>query len=832
MRTRRVDLGGSAWQFRRTDGDSSGDWAPAAVPGCVQTDLMALGRLEDPFVGTNEDRVQWVGAARWAYRRTFVAEALPRGAQAYLVFDGLDTFATVTLNGRAVGTADNMFMPWRFEVTDSLAAGENELVVAFDSTEARAKAAADAYGTPLKNCARAVNAPFVRKPACHFGWDWGPTVLTVGIWRPVRLEIVSRAWLSDVDAWGEPADGTAGRLFAAIEVAGPKTEGLTLSVAATAPDGKTPVGQAEVPVTGGHAAATIDVPNADLWWPNGLGGQPLYTLRLRLMAGRRVVDERRVRVGIRRLELVQEPDAYGRSFFFRVNGAPLFAKGANWIPADTFPARVTPALYRDLVASCAAVNMNMLRIWGGGYYEDEVFYDLCDEYGLLVWQDFMYACALYPGDDPAFAANIGAEAEAAIRQLRRHTCLALWCGNNEMESGWFEWGWDKQHPAAVYAAYERIFHDILPKAAAALDPRRAYIRSSPTSWEVGKPNDPASGDTHFWGVWHGQGSHLNYLDSTHRFVSEFGYQSIPSLETMGPVIPAEERRLESPAMLQHQKSGGGNEKIGKATTLWLGQPKDFESLIYLSQVYQALAIRTGVEHWRRLAPRTMGTLYWQANDCWPVMSWASLDFHGRWKALHYAARRFNQPYLVSGLADETSARVWYTADPAAEAARGDLAWQVRTWDGRVLKEGRSPVALTPGETPPPVEVRWADIAGATPEAAYLAAELSLGGTAVGRTILAPLPLSKVALPDPGLTVKIRARGHSAEVTVAAKAVALSVSLEAPGTAGRFDDNFFDLLPGEKRTVRLLAAAPLGKEGVAALAAGLKVLTVYNARVFG
>jgi beta-mannosidase len=829
MKTLRFSLDG-AWEFRRTDDGSPGEWMAGRVPGCVQTDLMAAGRLADPFFGMNEDAVQWVGRSRWAYRRRFDAPALPAGARAYLVFEGLDTFARVLLNGQPVGSADNMFMPWHFDVTEALAAGDNEVCVLFDSTEGQAKALAAAYGVPLASVARTPNAPFVRKAPCHFGWDWGPTLLTVGIWRPVRLEIIPRALIAALDAWGDPAEDGTGTLHVATKAQGPAMEGLTLEVAAKAPKGRTVVGRAEAPLQDGRAAVAIPVAGAELWWPNGLGGQPLYRLTLRLRAGRKIVDERAVRVGIRRLELVREPDAWGRSFHFRVNGRAFFAKGANWIPADAFPARVTTEAYRRLVADCAGVGMNMLRVWGGGYFEDERFYDACDECGILVWQDFLFSCALYPGDDDAFAENVRLEAEAAVRRLRSHTCLAVWAGNNEIESGWFEWGWSKTHPERVWRGYERIFHDILPAAVAAFDGRRAYIPSSPTSHEVGHPNDPASGDSHYWNVWHGQGDHRNYLDSQHRFVSEFGFQSIPAMETMCAAIPGDQMRLDSPAMLQHQKSSGGNEKIDRAVRQWFGPSKDFAALAYLSQVYQALALQTGVEHWRRSAPRTMGALYWQANDCWPVLSWASLDYFGRWKALHYAARRFFAPYLVSGLSDEQGVRVWTTADFEAAPADAELTWQVRTHDGRLLRQGRRAERLEPGKTSEPLELCWADVSDEGAAALYAVAELRVNGKAVGRALLLSGPPAGAPLADPGIRTRVRRARAGAVVEVAASHLALAACLTAEGIPGRFADNFFDLLPGERRAVRLLTEEPLDAAGVEGLARRLRVMSLYDARI--
>jgi len=821
MNVARVPLDG-AWNSRRADAEGPQEWLPAQVPGCAQTDLMAAWKLEDPFWGTNETAIQWVGRARWAYRRRFEAPALAAGARAFLVFEGLDTFAEVLLNGTPVGTSDNMFIPWRFDVTGALAEGENELVVTFDSAEVRATALAAAYGNELAGGVR----PFVRKAQCHFGWDWGPTIVTAGIWRPAWLEIVPRARLGAIDAWGEPTQGGAARLQVTAEAEGAALDGLTLEVVAKAPDGRTLVGRADVPFEKGRASASIPIKEAELWWPNGMGGQPLYHLRVRLLAGDAVLDERALRAGVRKLELVTDMDEWGRLFAFRVNGQLFFAKGANWIPADAFPARITSEQYRRLVADCAAANMNMLRVWGGGYYEDERFYDACDEFGILVWQDFMFACALYPGDEPVFAANVQREAEAAVKRLRRHTCLAIWAGNNENESGWFEWGWAKKHPHA-WAGYERVYHDILPKAVAALDPRHPYIPSSPTSHEVGHPSDPATGDCHYWNVWHGQGDHRDYLKSHHRFISEFGFQSLPLMETLKTAIPADQMRLDSPAMLLHQKSGNGNEKIGRAVREWLGEAKDFPSLAYLSQVYQAMAVRHGVEHWRRSAPRTMGALYWQANDCWPVASWASLDFFGRWKALHHVAQRFFAPYLVSALAEGEAAKVWATADFGMPAAKAKLVLSAFGFDGRLVRKDSKDLALEPGKTGEPMEIRWADFAGGGP--VYAVAELRLGRKAVSRTLVLPMRPVEAPLADPKLSATVKKVRGGAAVEVGAENLAISVYLEAPGVSGRFEDNFFDLLPGETRTVKFLADGPMGAKEVQALGAALRVMSLFEAR---
>ncbi len=806
MQITRLDLC-AGWTLRQADAKNV-EPIPATVPGSVQADLLVAGHIPDPFYGTNEDRVQWVGQAAWEYRIVFEAPELPGpDARAALVFEGLDTFATITLNGRPVGTADNMFRPWRFDVTDALAAGKNELVVRFDSAEAKADEAAAAYGFDLPQTTQSKpHRGFVRKAQCHFGWDWGPQLVCVGLWRPVRLEIVPRARIAGLDAWGEPGENGAGTLGLSVEVGGPRPEGLALECVATSPEGDE-VGRVRVPVEDGRATARIALARAALWWPAGLGAQPLYGLDARLVDGEALVDRTSVRVGIRRLELVREPDEWGESFHFRANGVDFFAKGANWVPADALPTRMTPGRYRRLLADGRDAGMNMLRVWGGGFYEDPAFYHLCDEMGLLVWQDFMYACALYPGDDDAFLAGARAEAEWVVRRLRRHTSLALWCGNNECEEGWHFWGWKDACPPRVWQGYLRLFHEMLPAVVAEHDRRRPYIPSSPhstDSHERGDARGEASGDCHVWSVWFGSLDGRTYIESGARFASEFGFQSFPPLATLRAALPVDAMRIDSPAMLHHQRSKDGNAKILEALRTWAGEPRDFAALVYLSQVYQARTLRLGVEHFRRAAPRTMGTLYWQANDCWPVASWSSLDYHGRWKALHYAARRFYAPLLVSGLADETGATFWATADFGAEPREAEVAWQVLRWDGAELENAARRVTLRPGTTARAARIVWDDL-GARPEEVYVAAALRDPGAAEpwSRALVLPVAPVRVALPDPGL--ELAPEGENA-VRVRARNVALAVALEAEGEDGRFEDSFFNLLPGEARVIRWTGAA--------------------------
>ena len=486
-----------AWQFRQV-GESA--WLPASVPGGAHTDLMVAGRIPDPFVGDNERRVQWVAEGDWEYRRAFAAApellAQPR---VLLVCDGLDTLAELWLNGQLVGQAENMFRQYRWDVTSLLRAGENELLVRFRSPVRYVAERERARRLP--GVGEAIpGGQHLRKAPSHFGWDWGPQLPAIGIWKDIRLEGHRHARLDDVSL-RQQHDGGRVTLRVAASVESWEPAALELRVSVAAPDGGRQSAQAAF--ESGRAAAAIEIAQPQLWWPNGYGAQPLYLVDITLHADGAPIETRRYQIGLRTLELRQQADGWGRSFGFVVNGVPIFAKGANWIPSDSFPTRITDRQLADLIGSAAACNHNMLRVWGGGYYEFESFYDLCDRYGLLVWQDFMFSCSVYPMGDEVFLSNVRAEVAENVRRLRHRACLALWCGNNEMEQGWAQWGWDRADTQDLKAEYVRFFHQLLPAWVRADDPDHDYWPSSPSSnLPLEVPQSDAAGDTHLWTVWH------------------------------------------------------------------------------------------------------------------------------------------------------------------------------------------------------------------------------------------------------------------------------------------------------------------------------------------
>ncbi|MEJ2212228.1 MAG: glycoside hydrolase family 2 protein, partial [Anaerolineae bacterium] len=644
-----------AWQFRQASAAREGGeaWLPATVPGGVHTDLLALGRIPDPFVGDNERRVQWVAEADWEYRHTFAAAPeLLRQEQIWLVCDGLDTLATVRLNGQELGRAANMFRRYRWDVKSLLQAGENELHVTFQSPVGYA--AAQQALRPLPGVSQAIpGGPHLRKAPCQFGWDWGPQLPPIGIWKDIRLEGYGGARIEDVHLRQQHVEGAA-IVEARVAVESWQPAPRSASVRITDPEGRALEASAAIGADDGACTLRIAIPNPQLWWPNGYGPQPLYQVDVELYQAGTLLDQGHYRLGLRSLELRQQPDEWGRSFTFVVNGVPIFAKGANWIPADSFPTRISDEYLEGLIRSAAETHQNMLRVWGGGFYEEERFYDLCDRYGILVWQDLIFSCSIYPLDEAEFLDNVQVEVAENVRRLRHRASLALWCGNNEMEWGWVDWGWNRPEYQDLKAAYDAFFHHTLPAWCAAEDPDTAYWPSSPSSdTPFEDPNGQRQGDAHYWDVWHGGQPFTAYRGQYPRFMSEFGFQALPPLDTIRTYADEADWNMTSYVMEQHQKNDRGNALMVRQMLDTFRLPHDFESLVYLSMVLQAEGIRYGVEHWRRHTQRVSstrrisGTLYWQLNDCWPVASWSSLDYYGRWKALHYAARRFYAPLLLS-----------------------------------------------------------------------------------------------------------------------------------------------------------------------------------------
>lgn len=770
----------------------------ARVPGYAQHDIYDAGLLPDPFFRDNEHIWQPWCDRDYIYTCTFDAdEELRACARVELVFDGIDTVADVWLNEQKILSVDNMYRTWRVGVQDVLWPTGNVLRIAFQSP-VRVCAEREAQ---YKNSSAVLSVPLderrhLRKMPCSFGWDWGIKLPLTGIWKGVRLEGYSAARIAEVWHATVKADGKHARIEGGVRIVRTAACACEARITLTAPSGAVQQQILQIPEGPDTAAFAFDIAAPALWWPNGMGAQPLYILEATLLHNGAVVSVCRQRIGIRTLELVQEPDAFGQSFYFRVNGVPVFAKGANWIPADAIVSRITAADYRRLLTAARDAHMNMIRVWGGGMYEDDAFYDTCDELGLLVWQDFMSACTLMP-TYREFLESFGDEARDALARLRHHACIALWCGNNECEEVLI---WRKLD-AACRREYDFLYDEYLRGVVNSMDTARPYWPSSPHSPRSLNPHRQDCGDTHYWGVWHGDQPFEAYLSRTDRFMSEFGFQSFPDMHTVQRYTTPEDHELESPVMRFHQRSGDkGNARMRETMAERYGLPQAFDDQLIVSQMVQADAIRLGVEHWRRhrRARQCMGALYWQLNDNWPVASWASIDYYGRWKALHYAAREFFAPVLVSPYCENGMLHVTIVNDDLT-ARRGRLRWTVRSYAGRVINKGVARAVVPGGDAAQVFSAPSEEILrGHELVECYLECEWR-DARGASRRILHFGSLRDARLCDPELSVS----REGAVVRVRAKRFAAHVYLTCNDGRLQISDNFFDLLPREERVVELV-----------------------------
>lgn len=655
---------------------------PAQVPGCVHQDLRQAALLPDPWFRDQEKESHWVADETWSYKTTFsVPQAMREAPHLRLSFGGIDTVAEIWLNGILLGKTDNMFRVWEFEVQGKLLPGENSLQVRFPALIPLMRAAHQQHPLPGWNLYHAdfEGKSHFRKMACAFGWDWGWMCPTVGLWQPVKLLAFSER-ITHLRITQSHAAGGVRLQVQPQGSPGVRAE-LTLSLAGTV-----------IATAAGCGPLTLDVPSPQLWWPNGMGGQPLYDLEARTASGQRLHR----RIGLRTLELLRQPDEFGESFRFRVNGRDCFMKGANWIPCDLWLAHIPRETYARLLTAAADCHMNMIRVWGGGIYEHESFYDLCDELGLLVWQDFMFACSTYPAYDEVFLENCREEAVGQVRRLQHRACLALWCGNNELEQGLVRFDIQDWTPHAMPPdLYKRLFDDLLSEVVAAEDGITPYWPCSPhsPSGDRNHFNNPACGDAHAWSVWFGGESLEAQRNWNFRFMSEFGFQSFPELRSVEAFTLPEDHSLNNWIMEYHQRSQDGNIKIFRTLLDWFKDPADFESALLLSQLIQGLCIQVAAEHARRIQGRMDGLLYWQLNDLWPGATWSSIDVYGRWKSLQHLSRRFFAPVAVSLLEDaQRGSMAIHLSNHLPETFTGTLHWLATTAAGEPIAKGGHPVS--------------------------------------------------------------------------------------------------------------------------------------------
>jgi len=814
-----VDLAGM-WQL--TSASDPACRCQVSVPGDVHTALYEAKVIPDPYWGCNETNVQWVAKADWVFTRAFeVSPDFVAKKRIVLEMEDVDTFADIYLNGVKLGTASDRFARWTFDVKGALKEGHNEIKAVFKSAwkEADSRAAALGRKFPMSNVPWCKNQALIRKPACHAGWDWGLAQMTTGFCGPVRLIAHSGRKIDYVYADQKFNDD-----YSHCD--------LTVYADVTEADGR------QLTVTN-----RIAIDNPPLWWPNGAGEQKFYTYALDengcvVQDGRARTPSsplRRHCIGLRKIEIVNTPDAdakgrKGARMAVRVNGRELFMKGANWIPCDAFESRQTEAKYRNLLASAAAANMNMIRLWGGGQFEHDAFYDICDELGILVWHDQMFSCAVYPADEQ-FMSEVCNELSHQIRRLRDHASIALWCGDNECV-GALKWFDETQKDSAYYKQALMKRHAVQDEMVAKYDPARMFWPSSPCAgpgnfadnWK----ND-SQGDMHNWQVWHENRPFDAYYEYSPRFCSEFGYQSFPSMEVAETFATREQILARAPEFEYHQKNLGGNRRMRETMLRYFAPPKDVESELLLSQFQQGMAIKMAVDGWRAQRPRCMGTLFWQLNDNWPVASWSSIEYGGKWKPLQHMAKRFYAPVAVVAqpsfaaspategkpVIDVTRGKVFALND-TAEMVKGELSVEYWTYDGKIISAETKSVTLPPDSSTEVSSFVQPSTSNLQPQTFLVLTLKTKAGTYQNDWhfgFYKDMPLAQARV-----EVKVKGEGEQRSYVLSSDAPAFFVWANAKGVPGEFDDNCFTLLPGRSRTIRFDHAIAPGKIDVKHLAA--------------
>ena len=787
-------------------------WLPAQVPGGIHLDLIRAGVIPNPLARLYEHGVAWVDESDWVYEATFTVDGPPPPC-AFLHFHGLDTLAEVALNGEVLGQTEDMFIPHEFPVGGRLKAGENTLTITFRSAlrvGRERQAAWDAGGSDTLpyHWDNWAERAFVRKAQYQYGWDWGPVLRGCGLWQPVELVTVPIARLGD---WKHVAefreDGQAAvTVTAEVERAlGQEETPLTLSVSL---EGASPISLPVPAGAGVSVSATVTVTVPRRWQPNGYGQAALYGLTLTLVgADGEEADRRETKVGLRTVELVREPDADGKGegFKFRVNGVDIYAKGANWIPDHSFPSLVTLDRLRERIGQARDAGMTMLRIWGGGFYESEDFYDLCDEMGLLVWQDFPYGCSYYP-DTGEYAELARIEATVAVRRIRNHASLALWCANNENHT-MFEGNWTGTRPPRLLG--EHLYHEILPAVVEAEDPKTPYWPGSPYGGPQGDSNSADFGDCHNWDVWHGRGDWVHYVENDSRFCSEFGFAASCGLAAWDESLAVSDRSPHSAAVRWHDKTRKGYDTYLGYIALHFPEAQSLEDLVYYSQINQAEALKCGVEHYRRRKGRNWGTLFWQLNDCWPVQSWSVIDSTGEPKAAYFACKKFYAPLLLSLVRNGEAVQAHLVSDLLTPLS-GQITWTLATLDGETLSEETADVSVAANVAAQVASFSLAAASGREREVYVFARFTSDDGAQTAGNVLLLCEPKDLQCADPGLTLTVAEDGDLLTLTVSAHRFAPYIWLRRTDNVALagLADNFFHLRPGETRTLTTAKTAGL------------------------
>lgn len=782
-----------AWQFRKAH---DAQWMDTRVPASVHNSLLKNGVIEDPFYRDNEEKLQWIEQEDWEFHSEFDVDlAVFDRKHIDMTFRGLDTYAQVYLNDSLILDADNMFRSWRVDVKKYLKAKGNTLHVYFESPVKKTAKDWANLGYELPGGPRTLT----RKAQFHYGWDWGPRFVGAGIYNKPELTgwddfIIDNVWILPVEV-----DEKRAKMVARYTYRSDKR--LSVSIH-TRIDNTKAIEDRIIEIGNNRDSVTFDIYNPKLWWCNGMGAPNLYDITLEVRHGVKLIDEKKTRTGVRKIELVREKDAKGETFYFKLNGKPVFCKGANYIPQDIFQDRVTPEKYRALIDDVVGANMNMLRVWGGGIYEDNLFYELCDSHGILVWQDFMYACAMYPGNGRFFK-TAAAEALEQVERLRNHPSIALWCGNNENNEAWHNWGWQMQfnedQRTSLWRDYQNMFNVLLPNYVEADAEGVPYWESSP-KYGRGNPKHQFEGDAHYWGVWHDEEPFEMFAKKVPRFMSEYGFQSFPEWRTIESFTTPEDRKLDSKVMLLHQKHPRGNALIAEYMKRDYHTPADFESFVYVSQLLQAEGMRKGIEAHRRAKPYCMGTLYWQLNDVWPVASWSSIDSYGRWKALHYYAKEAFSPMAALPVVEDDILKIYGVADIPHDTT-ATLEVRILQFDGDVQHSETIPnVRLSNDSSRMIWQGSLKSILRKTKKQSAVAEiVLKTGNDIAYRRLFYFVPPKDLNLPTTKITMAVSEANNGYKLTLTSEKLAKNVLLSTQAD-GMFSDNYFDLMPGEKKEI--------------------------------
>lgn len=810
------------WMFKQA---RLNNWYKADVPGVVHTDLMANGIIEDPFYRLNERAVQWIDKEDWIYETEFTGhnKIVTRENQ-QIVFKGLDTYADVYLNDSLILKANNMFLEWKTNVKGILKAGKNKLKVYFHSPVKIDMPKWEALSYQLKaDNDQSENGGllnrkigiFARKAGYHYGWDWGPRLVTSGIWRPVYLEAWDNIKIENVHIIQKEVSSERANLTSAVEIISSRNIKNTM-ITIKADERLIATKCADLKKGLNEFRLDYTIKEPQLWWSNGLGNPYLYKFTTAVSLENHISDSISCNIGIRSLKVIADKDKYGRSLYFELNGKPVFMKGANYIPGDNFLPRITPEKYEKAILDAKNANMNMLRVWGGGIYEDDLFYDFCDKHGILVWQDFMFACALYPGDK-AFTESVKQEAIYNVKHLRNHPCLALWCGNNENIDAWFGWGWKKEYETMDNGYADKLWNDLynlyfrlLPQVVEEYGGGTGYRGSSPIAYPD-KKSDGIHGDSHFWGVWHGNMPISQYNKERSRFFSEYGFQAFPELESVKMYAPLkEDHRIDSEVMMSHQRGGiAANNKIKEYMLKSYNKPKDFESFLYVGMLLQGDAIKTAMEAHRRDMPYCMGSLFWQHNDCWPVASWSSRDYYGRWKAQHYFARKAYDMILVSPVVMDGQLTVHLVSD-YLKPVRGKFTLKVIDMEGNIIYS-KAEATQTPVNSSE--LIFKSDIKKISGNASFndiiIYTEFQTSNKTY--TNIAYTAEQKFMNYRPAnIKWKIKKINDGYELLLTSEVFARGVFLSLPGIDSFFEDNYFDLLPHSPKVIKLRSSKTLNE----------------------